>query len=72
MPNIGDVLQIVVEIDRGGGHSHSNSITSKSAPHDRLKKSAFFGILPYIIQQKKFLQHFFDEKIFNFQFPPTL
>ena len=33
MPNIGDVLQIVVEIDRGGGHSHSNSITLKSAPH---------------------------------------
>ena len=40
------------------------------------KKVRFFGILPYIIQQKKFFStfflHFFDEKIFNFQFPPTL
>ena len=32
-PNIRNVLQIVVEIDRGVGHSHSNRTTSKSAPH---------------------------------------
>ena len=43
MPNIGDVLQIVVEIDRGGGHSHSNSTTSKSAPHGKNKTIYFFS-----------------------------
>ena len=36
MPNLKNVLQIVVEIDGGGGgHSHSNRTTSKSAPHVR-------------------------------------
>ena len=36
MPNLKNVLQIFVEIDGGGvGHSHSNRITSKSAPHGK-------------------------------------
>ena len=39
MPNLKNVLQKVVEID-GGGHSHSNSTTSKSAPHGIY---SFFG-----------------------------
>ena len=38
--------------------------------HDKFKKSAFFSILLYITQQKKFFStcflHFFDEKILNF------
>ena len=49
---------------------------TKQNMHDKFKKSAFFGILPYITQQKEFFStfflHFFDEKNFNLQFPPTL
>ena len=43
---------------------------TKQKMHDKFKKSAFFGILPYITQQKKFFPtfflHFFDETILNF------
>ena len=42
--------------------------------HGKLGKSAFFGILPSIIQQKKFFQHlfciFFTKKFPIFNFPP--
>ena len=45
MPNLKNVLQIVVEIDGGGaGHSHSNRTTSKSAPHANFKCFFFYKI----------------------------
>ena len=44
---------------------------TKKNMHDKLKQTAFFRILPYIIQYKKFfVLYFLDRKILNFQFPP--
>jgi hypothetical protein len=34
------------------------------------KKMRFLAFCPRLLNKKSFFQHFFDEKIFNFQFPP--
>ena len=52
MLNIGDVIQIVVEIDRGGGHSHSNSTTSQSSPHGKTLEITTMCVFPLSLMRK--------------------